>query len=100
MFVSFVQKAWIKHDTNVMVKVVMMTLEQSLSMTMGWTLLFWGYWEFYAAVANQEAPGGRMSQRVIMALVFSAIVFGSIVFIDFIADISSQELEESLRGLL
>jgi len=103
-----VRSIYASHESPI-VKRMIGTLQESLSMTMGWCLLFWGYWQFYSATANEGVgAGGQMSQRVIMALVFSAFVFASIIGIDFIADRSTRvireqhadHMEKALRALL
>lgn len=65
------------------------TCQMTTCFTMGWTLLYWGYWNFYATQGDKDedfGPGGKMLQRLTMAGVFSFIVFGLIFLIDKIAD--------------
>eukprot|EP00928_Gymnodinium_smaydae_P070154 TRINITY_DN54070_c0_g1_i1.p1 TRINITY_DN54070_c0_g1~~TRINITY_DN54070_c0_g1_i1.p1 ORF type:complete len:536 (-),score=68.16 TRINITY_DN54070_c0_g1_i1:41-1648(-) len=83
------------------------TAQQTACFTMGWTLLYWGYWQFYQAAGSKDedfGPGGKMLQRLTMAIVFSVIVFFAIVVIDKLADTASAMggpgTENGLRALL
>jgi len=58
-----------------------------LSMSMGWSLVFCGQWEFWSATHGSGVGlGDKMTARMIDALIFSYISFGFIIALDFIAD--------------
>jgi hypothetical protein len=80
------------------------TIQMTLCFATGWTLLYWGYWEFYQTQGDEDddfGPGGKMLQRLTMAIVFSVIVFACILLLDKIADnIERADLGYALRSLL
>merc|ERR1719203_2452650 len=83
------------------------TFQVTIRMTMGWSLLFWGYWCFYNRAESDDKYGGILGQRIVMAVVFSVIVFFSIAFIDKIADFFrnqgsnvAEAIEDGCRALL
>lgn len=71
------------------------------AMTMGWCLLYTGYWAFYQQTDSKDSVGGAMTMRVVMALVFSAITLAAIIVLDMVADRARSKFEEeSVRSLL
>lgn len=75
--------------------------QATASLCMGWCLLYWGYWQFYAFTDDKDQVGGKMTMRIIMALVFSAISFTAIIGIDRVADhVRGTSGEKCLRDLL
>lgn len=75
-------------------------MQESFSMTVGWCLLYWGYWNFCAATDDANVDSRPMSMRLVMALIFSAMSFAAILSIDALADRSPPALEAGLRALL
>eukprot|EP00929_Paragymnodinium_shiwhaense_P012737 TRINITY_DN12044_c0_g1_i2.p1 TRINITY_DN12044_c0_g1~~TRINITY_DN12044_c0_g1_i2.p1 ORF type:complete len:164 (-),score=15.19 TRINITY_DN12044_c0_g1_i2:84-575(-) len=69
-------------------------------MTMGWCLLYVGYWTFYQASGDQDRVGGGMTMRILMALIFSAVTFAAIIILDRLADGSSPRVAKCYRHLL
>jgi len=58
-----------------------------LSMSMGWSLVFCGQWEFWSSTHGKGVGlGDKMTARIIMALLFSYMSFGFIIGLDFLAD--------------
>jgi len=58
-----------------------------LSMSMGWSLVFSGQWEFWSSTHGKGVGlGDKMSSRMIDALLFSYMSFGFIISLDFLAD--------------
>jgi hypothetical protein len=81
------------------------TTQMTICFVMGWTLLYWGYWKFYATAGDKDedfGPGGKMLQRLTMAGVNSFIVFGTILVIDKIADrlAHKPDIDYAFRSLL
>ncbi|CAK0893384.1 unnamed protein product, partial [Prorocentrum cordatum] len=71
------------------------------SMAMGWCVLFWGQWLFWAGTGGHGVgTGSRMSARMLMAMVFSLACFMAIRIVDFFADRASRSTQKGLRQLL
>ncbi|CAK0816694.1 unnamed protein product [Prorocentrum cordatum] len=71
------------------------------SMAMGWCVLFWGQWLFWAGTGGHGVgTGSRMSARMLMAMVFSMACFMAIRIVDFFADRASKSTQKGLRQLL
>jgi hypothetical protein len=57
------------------------------SMTLGWSLLYWGQWLFWNWTSGQGVgEGDAMSARMLMVIGFGITGFGTIFLLDFIAD--------------
>lgn len=62
-------------------------LQLILSMSMGWSLVFCGQWEFWSSTHGKGVGlGDKMTARMCDALMFSYLSFGFIIFLDFLAD--------------
>merc|ERR1712232_1112390 len=68
---------------------------------MGWCVLSWGQWYFWAQTGGQGVgTGSKMTARMVMAMVFSFGCFMAIRIVDCFADNASQGTEKGLRMLL
>eukprot|EP00931_Biecheleriopsis_adriatica_P090109 TRINITY_DN64143_c0_g1_i1.p1 TRINITY_DN64143_c0_g1~~TRINITY_DN64143_c0_g1_i1.p1 ORF type:complete len:745 (+),score=145.50 TRINITY_DN64143_c0_g1_i1:289-2235(+) len=75
-------------------------LEQTMSMTMGWLVLFWGYWQFWNVTDAKGLIGNGdvMIAKIVLALIFTCFAFVMIIVIDYAAD-RLPKLEDALRSL-
>lgn len=74
---------------------------ETCQMAMGWTLLYWGYWYYYDWMMDKHGSGGKVGMRIIMAIMFSALSFMAIVWIDFVADrTANASVEKGMRSML
>merc|ERR1712228_966362 len=81
------KETYISKKTSYTIRRLAGITQQTVSMTMGWCLLFWGQWEFWSSTHGRGlGPGDQMTARIIMALTFSFMGFTSIYAIDFVAD--------------
>merc|ERR1719421_819051 len=91
---------WLKRAAQKPWVVSTLRLTQSvLSMATGWSLLYWGQWLFWSSVPESVGEAYKMSARMIVAMVFSAMVFVSVFILDYIADREYME-PAGLRALI
>jgi len=74
--------------------------ELTMSMAMGWSLLYWGYWIFWDATGGQgfSSKGNLMVCNLELVMIFTFFSFIMLIIVDAIAD-RSRRLEAAMRAL-
>lgn len=86
IFIVFVRKVYKDNHSPATARAIEVT-EMTISMAVGWTLLFAGRWFFWVSTADHGVgQGDLMSARMVQALAFSFACFASIFVFDYLAD--------------
>jgi len=76
----------------------------TLAMSMGFCTLYWGQWFFWNSTSGRGVgDGDKMTARMVMAMVFSVLVFGAVYAVDSLADRAARRavgLRELIGGLV
>lgn len=99
LFIVFVRKVY-KDERSPATTRAIEVVEMTISMTVGWALLFAGRWFFWVSTSDHGVgEGDLMSARMVQALAFSLACFASIFVFDYLAD--NDYLDASaLRSLM
>jgi len=87
LFIIFVRKVYKDNEYSPSTARAIEIIEMTISMTIGWTMLFAGRWLFWVSTDDEGVgQGDLMSARMVQALAFSFFSFACIFVIDFFAD--------------
>lgn len=100
LFIIFIRKVYKDREVSPFMSRAIEIIEMTISMTIGWTLLFAGRWLFWVSTKDEGVgQGDLMSARMVQALAFSFVSFACIFVIDFLADRGALDTS-ALRSLM
>lgn len=101
-FILGVRKVYKDEQSSPAMARAIEVIEMTLSMTVGWSLLYCGRWSFWVSTNDHGVgQGDIMSARIVQALCFSFFVFVNIFVLDYFADSERGILDASaLRALM